>query len=139
MATAKEKREAQEREREERRLVEEAEALRQWPRRLMQNLERASKLGLSIVVEETKFTVSETKFTVSGYIRWNDSVVYRFAYLPTTPYDQYYIESDWEHMNALEHHMDKMEEANREEQRKREAKVRALTKLSDEDKEALGL
>ena len=133
MATAKEKREAQEREREERRLVEEAEALRLWPARLMGNLERATMLGLTIDVEHGQFAVT-------GRTNWDDNITFRFNHTPANKYwDSNYHEGDWDSMDALERHLSDLEEAKREAERVRLAKETALAKLTPEDRKVLGL
>lgn len=130
--TAKERREAEALTRETQRLADEAEALKAWPNRLMENLERATKVGMDLGVEDGKFVVS-------GYTNWNDQITYRFNFTPVGPFDKYYTEGDWESMDALERHLSDWEAARLEEQRKREAKARALAKLDDADREALGL
>ncbi len=132
MTTTKERKEKAAAEREAQRQAEEVAARTAWPTRLMENLERASKIGMDIGVEDGKFAVS-------GYTSWNDRITYRFNLSPTNPYDQYYTEGDWEAMEGLERHLEDWEEKRREEQRKKEAKARALAKLDDADREALGL
>jgi hypothetical protein len=130
--SVKERREAEALARETQRQAEEVVALKAWPTRLMENLERASKIGMDVSVEDGKFAVA-------GYTSWNDRIIYRFNLTPYGPYDQYYTEGDWEHMDSLERHLNDWEEKQREEQRKRDAKARALAKLDDADREALGL
>lgn len=130
--TAQQRREEEAARKEAQRLIDEANALAAWPKRLMENLERATKLAMDITVEDGKFAVS-------GYTSWNDRITYRFGLTPTTPYDQYYPENEWEHMEGLERHMNDLEATKREEERKRKAKETALAKLTKEDREALGI
>lgn len=130
--TAQQKREQAAAEREATRQLEEVEALKLWPNRLMTNLERASLQGLDI-------NVDDKQFAVRGVTGWNEYITFYFGYLPTTPYDQYYPEGDWEMMEGLERHVYDLEQAQIEAERQRVARSNALAKLTDEDRKVLGL
>ncbi len=130
--TAQQRREEEAARKEAQRQLDEIEARKLWPARLMCNLERATKLAMDI-------EVVNLQFEVSGYTRWNDRITFSFTLNPAHQYDQYYTEGDWEAMEALERHLNDLEETKREEERKRVAKETALAKLTPADREALGI
>jgi len=130
--TAQQRREEEAARKEAQRQLDEIEARKLWPVRLMENLERATRLLMEI-------HVMNGKFEVTGYSRWNDRTTFKFSLNPTNQYDQYYTEGDWEAMEGLERHMSDLEEAKREAERKQKAKETALAKLTKEDREALGI
>ena len=112
--------------REERERVEyRAQQLAEWPARMMKNFERASNHSMELYVFNGMFQVS-----------WNDSygdrTTLEFNLTPNN-YD------DWSAMEDLEWALDKADREREESQRKAALRQSALSKLTKEEREELGL
>lgn len=118
--------------RETQRLREQEEALATWPKRLMTNLERASKQSWDISVVKERFVIAYTDI-------WGDPEELRFGMTPQGRFDQWNSTDDWYAMDELERLLNLAEEAERELQRKAAVRQGALAKLTDEERKELGL
>lgn len=96
-----------------------------WPKRLMENLERATMHGWEV-------SVKAGKFEVSFYDSYNDRETKRFNYTAS----EY---NDWDSMERLEWELDSADRREEEATRKANLRAAALSKLSKEEREELGL
>lgn len=96
----------------------------EYPNKLMTALTRAHKHGYEIVPFTTGFTVQKP------YCR-KDYETFRVTY-------HFFAASD-DQLDSLNWVLDRLEEEEREELRMREARTNALSKLTAEEKELLGL
>ena len=101
---------------------QEAAAREAYPNLLMDALERATKLGFEIVVRDQKFLVNDRNSP-------NDSVELTYSYTPDADSD----------LDMLRWDLDQLEAAEAEANRKWLARQVALAKLSEEERELLGL
>lgn len=92
-----------------------------YPQRLMDMLERATKLSYELTVKEAKFVVRE----------YNSNAKWVMA----MAYDSFSEAA----LEALTYEVEDAEERRAEEQRRYEAKQAALAKLTDAEKALLGL
>ena len=102
-----------------------AQQLAEWPARLMRNLERATGHAMEM-------TVVKGLFQVAWYDSYNDREVAQFKLTP----DCY---QDWSAMESLEWALDTADRREEEARRKAALRQSALSKLSKEEREELGL
>ena len=103
----------------------EAEAREAYPNLLMDALERATKLGFGIVVRDKKFLIVDR----NSHSSVNDMPGLTYKYTP---------DSDAA-LDMLRWDLDQLEAAEAEANRKWLARQAALAKLSEEERELLGL
>lgn len=101
----------------------EAVAAATYPERLMEMLERATKVNFELAVREGKFVLSD-----------RDDRRERNVELTLT-----YSAENQEALHELDWRVDMKEEAEREAERRRLVKQAALSKLTQEERELLGL
>jgi len=98
-----------------------AETKASYPARLMDMLERATKLSYDLTVKEAKFVVRD----MNSNAKWAMTMTYDADSNDT--------------LEALTYDVEDAEERRAETQRRYEAKQAALSKLTDTEKELLGL
>lgn len=97
----------------------------EWPARLMRNLERATGHAMTL-------TVVKGVFRVEWLDQWNDHQEAQFKLAPT----EY---ADWDGMERLEYALSDADRREEEYRRKQALRASALSKLTKEEREELGL
>lgn len=103
-----------------------------WPQRVMKNLERATREGMEM-------SVQEGMFVVTGYDQYNDHNTFWFGLVPAPMAKHWSKSHDFNQMDALERFLVDREQERAEQERIVALRKSAMSKLTAEEREALGI